>query len=221
MNNVIPTAVYRTGGLASIVAGLLMIAGFALHPAGEDATFGTDPRWVPAHTFLWLAFTLALPGWIALYLAQAQRAGLLGVSGLMVIIVGTSLASWIFSSDVTFVPVIAAQAPSLFHDIYGSAHVLTGVGSVLLWVLGSVLFGASVVRAKVFPRGAGFLLAIGTLIVPVAYAAGLSVRIVGLGAALAAVGQIWLGFALLRGLSHRGGVAQGTRNGAREISVLP
>src|SRR5206468_1934056 len=107
MNNVIPTAVYRTGGLASIVAGLLMIA---------------------------------------------------------------------------------AQAPSLFQDIYGSAHVLTGLGSVLLWVLGSVLFGASVVRAKVFPREAGFLLAIGTLIVPVAYAAGLSVRIVGLGAALAAVG---------------------------------
>jgi len=221
MNTVIPTGVYRTGGLASIVAGLLMIAGFAMHPAGEDATFGTDPLWVPAHTLLWLAFTLVLPGWIALYVAQAQRAGVLGVSGLVVIIVGTSLASWIFSSDVTFVPVIAAQAPSLFHDIYGSAHVLTGVGSVLLWVLGSVLFGASVVRAKVFPREAGFLLAIGTLIVPVAYAAGLSVRIVGLGAALAAVGQIWLGFALLRGLSHRGGVAQGTRNGAREISVLP
>jgi len=46
---------------------------------------------------------------------------------------------------------IAAQAPALFGDIYGSAPVLIGLGSVLLWVLGSVLFGASVVRAKVFP----------------------------------------------------------------------
>jgi len=103
MNNTVPTAVYRTGGLASIVAGLLMISGFALHPAGEDATFGTDPLWVPAHALLWLAFTLALPGWIAIYFAQAQQAGRLGVTGLVVIIIGTSLASWIFSSDVTFV----------------------------------------------------------------------------------------------------------------------
>ena len=35
MNNTVPTAVYRTGGLASIVAGLLMISGFALHPPAK------------------------------------------------------------------------------------------------------------------------------------------------------------------------------------------
>lgn len=45
----IPIAVFQIGGAASIVAGVLMIAGFILHPNGEDATFGTDPFWVPAH----------------------------------------------------------------------------------------------------------------------------------------------------------------------------
>lgn len=87
-----------------------MVVGFVLHPNGEDATFGTDRFGVPAHGLLWLAFTIALLGWIGLYLFQASRSGRLGVIAFAVIIVGTSLASWVFSSDVTYVPVIAAQS---------------------------------------------------------------------------------------------------------------
>ncbi len=41
----IPNAIYRIGRIASIQAVLPVIAGFGLHPAGEDATFGTDPLW--------------------------------------------------------------------------------------------------------------------------------------------------------------------------------
>jgi hypothetical protein len=51
----IPHAIFKIGGAASILAGILMMAGFILHPAGEDATFGTDPFWVPAHALLWIA----------------------------------------------------------------------------------------------------------------------------------------------------------------------
>jgi hypothetical protein len=76
-----------------------------------------------------------------------------------------------------------------------------GVASVLTWVLGNVLFGISLVRANVFPQWAGILLAVGTLIIPVAYVAGDSVRVVALGGAVAGAGQIWLGYALLRLLS--------------------
>jgi hypothetical protein len=47
------------------------------------------------------------------------------------IILGASLASWIFSSDVTFVPVIAAQSPALFKQIFSGSHVLLGIVSVL------------------------------------------------------------------------------------------
>jgi hypothetical protein len=126
----IPRPVLRIGALASIAAGALLIAGFALHPAGEDATFGTDPFWVPAHGLLWAAFTIALLGWIALYSAQAAQAGRLGVVAFVVIILGTSLASWIFSSDVTFVPVIAAESPALFKKIFSGSHLVVGIASV-------------------------------------------------------------------------------------------
>jgi hypothetical protein len=42
----IPRSFAILGGPASIVAGILLVAGFALHSAGEDATFGIDPAWL-------------------------------------------------------------------------------------------------------------------------------------------------------------------------------
>jgi hypothetical protein len=194
----IPRAILKVGGAASILAGILMMAGFALHPAGEDATFGTDPYWVPAHGLLWIAYTIALIGWIGVYIVQASRAGKLGVAGFVVVIIGTSLTSWIFSSDVTFVPVIAAKAPKLFQDIFRGGHIAVGIASVLTWVLGNVLFGSSVIQAKVFPRWAGILLIIGTVVIPIAYLTRLSVHFVAAGAFIAATGQIWLGASLFR-----------------------
>lgn len=194
----IPNVTVKMGGAASILAGILMMAGFVLHPAGEDATFGTDPFWVPAHGLLWLAFTISLLGWVGLYLVQASKAGRLGVAGFVVIIFGTSLVSWIFSSDVTFVPVIAAESPRLFQKIFSNTHIAIGIASVLTWVLGNILFGFSVIRAKIFPRWAGILLVIGSVVIPIAYLAGFSVKVVAVGAIIAGAGQIWLGYELFR-----------------------
>jgi hypothetical protein len=194
----IPAVVVRLGAAASIAAGLLLIAGFALHPAGEDARYGTDPFWVPAHALLWGAFTVALLGWVALYAAQAARAGRLGAAAFVVVLFGSSYASWIFSSDVTYVPVIAARAPALFDEIFTPGHLATGISSVLTWVAGNVLFGISTVRAKVLPGWAGVLLAVGAVCIPIAYLSGLPVRAVAVGGLLAGTGQIGLGVALLR-----------------------
>ena len=148
---------------------------------------------MPAHGLLWIAYTLAQVGWIGLYIVQASRAGGLGVAGFVIIIIGTSLISWIFSSDVTFVPVIAPEAPKLFQQIFSNGHIAVGIVSVLTWVLGNILFGSSIIRAKVFLKWAGVLLIIGTVIIPIAYLTHLSVHVVAAGAFIASAGQIWLG----------------------------
>lgn len=70
--------------------------------------------------------------------------------------------------------------------------------SVLTWVLGNVLFGASIIRGKVFSRWPAIMLAIGTLIIPVAYLAGSSMNAIRVGAVIAGAGQIWLGYELIR-----------------------
>ncbi len=195
----VPRSLLRISGVASIAAGILMTVGFVLHPAGEDATFGTSPMWIPAHGLLWLAFVLALLGWVGIYLVQASRAGQFGVLAFVILLVGTALASWIFSSDVTFVPVIAAESPALFTKIFTTTHTLIGVASVLSWVLGTVLFGSSIIRAKRFPAWSGALLITGTSIIPIAYLTGLSIRVVAVGGGIAAIGQLRLGYQLLRG----------------------
>ncbi len=198
----IPKTILQLRAIASVLAGIFMIAGFALHPTGEDATFGTDPRWVPAHALLWIAYTIALVGWVGVYIVQASKAGKLGVAALVVTLIGTSLSSWIFSSDVTFVPVIAKEAPGLFQEIFRGGHIAIGLASVLTWVLGNVLFGSSIMRTMVFPRLAGILLIVGTVAIPVAYLTHLSIHFVAAGAFIAAVGQIWLGkwmFRIIKG----------------------
>ena len=192
----VPAALARVAAIACIAAGVLMIAGFALHPAGEEPTLGTDPFWVPAHGLLWAAFTLALVGWTGVYLMQASEAGTLGVIAYMMILIGTSFASWIYSTDVTYVPVIASDAPQLFEKIMHGPSLVLGMASVFTWMLGTVLFGISVIRARVFSRWPGILLVIGTASVPILYFAVDSVRIIAAGAYASAAGQIWLGVEL-------------------------
>jgi hypothetical protein len=68
----------------------------------------------------------------------------------------------------------------------------------LLWVLGSILFGVSIVRAKVFPGWTGVVLIVGTAAVPLAYFAGVSVKFIAVAAAITASGQIRIGSDLLR-----------------------
>jgi len=192
----VPAAFPFVAAIACVVAGVLMIAGFALHPAGEEPTLGTDPFWVPAHALLWAAFTLALAGWTGVYLVQAFEAGTLGVIAYVTILIGTSFASWIYSTDVTYVPVVAAGAPHLFKQIMSGPSLVLGMVSVFTWMLGNVLFGVSIVRARVFSRWPGILLVIGTASVPILYFAVDSVRIIAAGAYAAAAGQIWLGVEL-------------------------
>lgn len=52
----LPKVVFQISEVASVLAGILLIFGFVLHPAGEDPTFGTDPLWVPAHGLYRLYF---------------------------------------------------------------------------------------------------------------------------------------------------------------------
>jgi hypothetical protein len=164
----IPNIFFRITGAAAIISTLLMITGFFLHPAGEDAIYGTDPFWIPAHTLLWIAYSIALTGWVGIYIVQAGKAGTLGVVAFAFILIGIGFTTSIFSSDVTFVPVIAAESPQLFKQIFNSSHLAIGIASVLSWVLGNVLFGLSIIHAKVFPRWTGLVLIIGIVIIPIA-----------------------------------------------------
>jgi hypothetical protein len=65
-----------------------------------------------------------------------------------------------------------------------------GISECFIWY--------SIIKAKIFPSATGVLLIAGTLIIPIAYLSGFSVKVAAVGATTAAIGQIWLGFDTLR-----------------------
>jgi len=199
----VPTAALRIGAAVTILSAVLLPVGFLLHPAGEDATFGTDPLWVPAHAVLWISFGIAPLGWTAVWLGQAAKAGKLGIAGFIVITLGSGFASWIFSSDVAFVPAIAAEAPQLFRKIFTTPHIILGVASVLTWVLGNILFGVSIMRARVYSWWTGLLLIAGTVVIPICYFAGTSVKAIAIAGFIVGIGQAVIGCELWR---HSAGI---------------
>ena len=118
------------------------------------------PAWVPAHLLGWVSVTLMHLGLIGLYLRQAQQTGRLGLVSFVLAFLGGLFAGTIQYLNSTVIPLIAAQAPSLF-DQASTPPPFAPPLFVLGFVLGHILFGLVTARAGVLPRGAGLLVMVG------------------------------------------------------------
>ena len=76
------------GGLASIVAGVLLLLGHVLN-LGGDPEYGT----VLGSSSVLAAHILLVFALVALYAAQVERSGSPGVFGMVLSVIGTTLAS--------------------------------------------------------------------------------------------------------------------------------
>jgi hypothetical protein len=105
-----------------------------------------------------LLFVIGLPG---MYLRQAERAGVLGLVGFILVFFGSLLAGAFFTLRVTVFPLLAQVAPKLLEGeiLPGGMFLLLLVFS-LLDMIGAILLGIAIMRAHVFPRLAGVLLII-------------------------------------------------------------
>jgi hypothetical protein len=167
------------GGLASIVSGVLLVVGHLLN-LGGDPEFGTvlgESSVLVAH----VALVFAL---VALYAAQAERSGLLGSTGMVLSVVGTTLVS-----GVVLVEIAGASG----------AEVDAVLGGLAFFV-GLILFGIATMRAGVLPRWAGLLLIAGDVIFAAGGFSGSAAPVVEvLGAAVTCAAFVRLGPALLSG----------------------
>lgn len=154
----------RWSGIACILAGLLIVLTTLVHPSREtpEIILEQELRLVTAHwlgTFFGGFLLLGLPG---LYAAQSERAGRLGLVSFLMLFFGMVFGT--VSSNYGFIaPVLAAQAPAMLDAInaYPPVAALNG-----LWIvgffLGFIFFGIATLRARVLPRQAGILMAIGS-----------------------------------------------------------
>lgn len=195
-----PNRLFRHSGLALIGAGLLLALGMILHPDLSNPRAAMQPLWAPSHVAILAGLLLALFGTIGLFLRQADRAGWLGLAGLVLIDTGIVLTVVAIVVDAFVFPAIATS-PGGAALLDSAGPLLNGplglllLGATVTYVLGTLLLGAAALRAGVFPRGAVALLVVGgTLVALDPFVPQLIAK---LGAVVLGLSFVWLGASLV------------------------
>jgi hypothetical protein len=168
----------RVAGLAAMGAGILYIVIQTIHPLDVLSSV-TTARWAIVHYLSIVMDILAMLGIAGLYARQVEKSGWLGLAGYLLF-----SGFWAFSVALHFIeafisPVVANVAPKFVEGLLGMVTntpnefnlgalptvygLLIGLG---MYVIGGLLFGIATFRARVLPRWAGGLLALGTILPP-------------------------------------------------------
>jgi hypothetical protein len=186
-------------GLAAVLAGVAFIFAELLTPlvAAEgfrEAAFSLSGVASTNVFFIQSLLTLfggalLLGGLVGLYARQSEDAGKLGTIGFLFAFVGTVLITGDFYANTFVTPLVDLGHPELLDSPYG--------GVLRFWLplefgfltLAWILLGVATLRARVYPRGASWLLLVGAVValLPLPY-----VNII-FDAAVA-----WLGIALMK-----------------------
>lgn len=167
------THLTRGAAAAAVGAGAVFVAVQVGHPASDTFTTETS-EWVVRSTAKAVMTVLALAGLAGLYLRQHRQAGLLGLVGHLVFSVGYLglLATEVIAA--TVLPTLVDTQPGFVDDVVaaavggtpsgdiGGVQVLLNVAGVG-YILGGLLFGIAIFRARVLPRWMGLLLAVSTV----------------------------------------------------------
>jgi hypothetical protein len=197
----------RVAGLAAMGAGMLYIVIQTIHPLDVFSSV-TTPQWAITHYLSIVMDFLAMLGIAGLFARQVDKSGWLGLAGYLLF-----SGFWAFSVALHFIeafisPVVANVAPKFVEGLLGmvvghaseiNLGALPTVNDLLIglvgYVIGGILFGIATFRARVLPRWAGGLLAIGTLL-PVLLSSVVHHPFDRLFAVPVGLALAWLGYAL-------------------------
>jgi len=168
----------RMAGASVLLAGICYIFVGIFHPPNLASSV-TTARWAVVHVVACAMSLFAVLGLAGLYARQAERAGRLGLAGFVMLNLWFVLIMGFSFVEVFILPRMASADPRFVKAWMG---MLTGDASELhlgvlatlwtltapLYMLSGLFFGIATFRAGIFPRGAGVLLAIGTMLAPVA-----------------------------------------------------
>lgn len=154
----------RWSGLTLVLAGILSGLFPFAHPNHDPDGFRAW-MWIPAHLMPNIAAILALFGLTGLFVRQLQAAGWLGVVTFVVSIIGTASFVSGLMIEAFMIPYISLAFPELALDDTPPPGIAEAFLIVrMLFMLGFLLVGAAVIRARVLPWAIGALLIIATLV---------------------------------------------------------
>ena len=189
----------RWGGLLILVASALMALGFIFHPP-MDAEHMAGTAWVVDHVVIIASLVLIIPGLFALYARQLKETGGLGLIGFILLFISHASFLGVVHFELFVIPTLAVKTPEILKDGLigvGALGVALPVTGVLL-VLGYLVFGIAMIRARILPRWACVLLMVGAF--PVAFKPALAklglTLVASVGAVIFGLGAGWLGYSL-------------------------
>jgi len=167
------TGLTRAAGLSAAAAGLIFIAVQINHPPMDVASVETT-EWVVRNSAKVAMGALALVGITGMYLRQVRQVGLVGLIGYLLFGAGYLL---MFSTEVIsayVLPSLVNLAPGYVNDILVAAAGGTPVGDIgamktvlavtgVGYMVGGLIFGVALFRARILARWAAALLAVGTI----------------------------------------------------------
>ena len=167
------TGLTRAAGISAAAAGLLFIAVQINHPPMDVASVATT-EWVVRNSAKVAMGALALVGITGMYLRQVRQVGVLGLVGYLLFGVGYLL---MFATEVVsayVLPGLATRAPGNVNDILVAAAGGTPVGDIgamqvvlgvtgVGYMVGGLIFGTALFRARILARWAAALLAVSTI----------------------------------------------------------
>ncbi|HEY5183877.1 MAG TPA: hypothetical protein VIM19_02990 [Actinomycetes bacterium] len=173
MTIITTTGLTRAAGISAAVAGALFIAVQINHPPMDVASVATT-EWVVRNSAKVVMAALALAGITGMYLRQVRQVGLLGLVGYLLFGAGYLLmfSTEVISADV--LPGLVHLAPGYVNDVVVAAAGGTPVGDIgamktvlavtgIGYMVGGLIFGIALFRARILARWASALLAVGTV----------------------------------------------------------
>ena len=206
-----PPNLFRMSGLALMLAGAMFVVAELISLSVLAQGDVDDLRQIAGtNSFFLQSFStlvggiFLLGGLVGLYVRQSEAAKKLGVAGFVLAFLGTALVVGDFYANTFITPLVALEAPNfLDNPLAGVLQVWLPFDFVLLAASCLVLCVATV-RARVYPRGASWLLLGGAVL------ALLPLPLVNI---VFETALVWLGLALLKGSGIYGGGA--SRRGKR------
>ncbi len=170
---------FRLSGVSLLLGGLAHLVYLLTHPHGSGLAYYADPATALSHLAGFASVLLILLGLPGLFARQAERAGILGLVGTVLVFFGLAMVDgthMIIDSAFTpalatipeAAPLMASGGPLEEAMLGGMQGTLVSAGGPML-LLGLILLGVSTARAGVLPRWAGALPVIAALAVPLGF----------------------------------------------------
>ena len=200
------TMLAQWSGAALVLAGALWALTSVIHPNNCDPKATASRYWTAALCGHALSFLLLVLGLVGLHVRQADAAGLLGLAGFILALLGSALTFAVDVNMAFLLPDLNARQPTPrpVTDLVGPSGPLRWLSlltatHVIVFVPGAVLTGIAVIRAGVFPAAAGWLLIAGMVVSNIGGFVGSLFLLRRIGGVIFGAALAWLGLVLAAG----------------------